>query len=177
MYPDEQSEQDPFVAAVSLYPAGHPLRAKPPPVPVFTRKAIAAWASTHLSPGGRVAPDGLACFASVSEACSAHRAMVVGRRKPKDLPEIIWVNKVLSNVKTSLSGARHTFDFGDYAGRHLGAVAYRFNRRVRLDTLPQRLLVAAVAISPRPEIWMRQAGAPCQSRFLFRPPCGDRKLL
>ncbi|MGH8475566.1 MAG: IS1595 family transposase, partial [Methylococcales bacterium] len=39
--------------------------------------------------------------------------------------------------------------------------AYRFNRRFDLATLPSRLLVAAVAIGPRPEHWLRSAEASC----------------
>jgi len=62
---------------------------------------------------------------------------------------------VLGNVKTSLSGAYHAFDFGKYAGRYLAAIAYRFNRRFQLKTLPERLLVAAVGTGPRPEAWLR----------------------
>ena len=49
-----------FVAAVSLDVNGHPLRAKLTPLRGFTLKAIAAWASTHLSPGSHVTSDGLA---------------------------------------------------------------------------------------------------------------------
>ena len=153
----------PFVAEVSLDPAGHPLRAKLTPVPGFTLKAIAAWANAHLSPGSCVVSDGLACFVGVGEAGCQHLPIVVGGRKPKDLPDFHWVNTVLGNVKTSTTGAYHAFDFAKYAERYLGAIAYRFNRRFRLDTLPQRLLVAAVAIGPRREAWLRQAGTPCQS--------------
>ena len=151
----------PFVAAVSLDPAGHPLRAKLTPVPGFTLKAIAAWANAHLSPGSCVVSDGLACFVGVGEAGCQHLPIVVGGRKPKDLPDFHWVNTVLGNVKTGTTGAYHAFDFAKYAERYLGAIAYRFNRRFRLDTLPQRLLVAAVAIGPRREAWLRQAGTPC----------------
>jgi transposase-like protein len=151
----------PFVAAVSLDPAGNPVRAKLTPVPGFTLKAIAAWASTHLSPGSCVVSDGLACFAGVGEAGCQHLPIVVGGRKPKDLPDFHWVNTVLGNVKTGTNGAYHAFDFDKYAERYLGAIAYRFNRRFRLDTLPQRLLVAALAIGPRREAWLRQAATPC----------------
>ena len=151
----------PFVAAVSLDPAGHPLRAKLTPVPGFTLKAIAAWANAHLSPGSCVVSDGLARFVGVGEAGCQHLPIVVGGRKPKDLPDFHWVNTVLGNVKTGTTGAYHAFDFAKYAERYLGAIAYRFNRRFRLDTLPQRLLVAAVAIGPRREAWLRQAGTPC----------------
>ena len=58
-----------------------------------------------------------------------------------------WVNTVLGNVKTSLSGAYHSFGFSRYAERYLGAIAYRFNRRFDLHALPARLLVAAGAAS------------------------------
>ncbi|HSQ07184.1 MAG TPA: IS1595 family transposase [Chromatiaceae bacterium] len=151
----------PFMAAVSLDPPGHPLRAKLTPVPGFTLKAIAAWANAHLSPGSCVVSDGLACFVGVGEAGCLHLPIVVGGRKPKDLPDFHWVNTVLGNVKTGTTGAYHAFDFAKYAERYLGAIAYRFNRRFRLDTLPQRLLVAAVAIGPRREAWLRQAATPC----------------
>ena len=50
-----------------------------------------------------------------------------------------WVNTVLGNVKTSLSGAYHAFGFSKYAERYLGAIAYRFNRRFDLHALPNRL--------------------------------------
>jgi hypothetical protein len=54
------------------------------------------------------------------------------------------------NVKTSLSGAYHAFDFSKYAYRYLAAITYRFTRRFKLSTLPQRLLVAAATTGPCP---------------------------
>jgi len=33
------------------------------------------------------------------------RTRVVGGRKPKDLPEFQWINTVLGNLKTCLSGS------------------------------------------------------------------------
>lgn len=80
---------------------------------------------------------------------------MTGGKKPKELPEFGWINTLLGNVKTSLSGAYHAFDFGKYAVRYLAAIAYRFNRRFRLDTLPQRLLIAAINCTPRSELWLR----------------------
>ena len=151
----------PFVAAVALDEEGHPLRAKFTQLPGFTRKAIAAWASVTLSPGSTVLSDGLACFAGVSDAGCAHQPTVVGGRKPKELPMFHWVNTVLGNVKSSLSGAYHAFGFDKYAERYLGAIAYRFNRRFDLHALPNRLLVAAVASGPRPERWIRMAETHC----------------
>ncbi len=151
----------PFVAAVSLDEDGHPLRAKLDQLPGFTRKAIADWASAELSPESTVVSDGLACFVGVTDAGCAHRPTVVGGRKPKDLPLFLWVNTVLGNVKTSLSGAYHAFGFSKYAERYLGAITYRFNRRFDLHALPYRLLVAAVASDTRPERWIRMAETLC----------------
>ncbi|RQW82215.1 MAG: IS1595 family transposase [Methylococcus sp.] len=151
----------PFIAAVSLTAEGHPLYLKLAPVPGFTRKAVANWAVTELSPGCRVVSDGLACFAGVTDAGCLHQPIIVGGRKPKDLPEFNWVNTILGNLKTSFGGAYHAFDFAKYGTRYLAAFVYRFNRRFHLETLPHRLLAAAVAIGPRPEIWLRAAEASC----------------
>ena len=149
------------MAAVSLNAEGHPLYTKLTPVPAVTGKAIADWATAELVPGCGVISDGLACFTGVTEAGCQHQAIIVGRRKPKDLPEFSWVNTVLGNLKTRFSGAYHAVDFATYGSRYLAAFAYRFNRRFHLDTLPGRLLVAAATIGPRPEPWLRQAEESC----------------
>ena len=48
-----------------------------------------------------------------------------------------------------------------YAHRYLAAIAYRFNRRFILKTLPERLLIAAVGTEPRTEAWLRLAEDSC----------------
>ena len=140
----------PFVAAVSLTDDDRPLRVRLTPVPGFTLKAISAWASDHLAPGSAVFSDGLSCFGAVAGAgCSYHPTVMAGR-KPKDVPEFRWINTVLGNLKTSLSGCYHAFDFQKYAARYLAAFSYRFNRRFDLRTLHQRLLIAAATTAPHP---------------------------
>ena len=151
----------PFVAAVSLSDDGHPLRTKLTPVPGFSLKAIAQWAKSSLAPGSTVFSDGLACFTAVTVAGCAHRATVVAGRKPKDLPEFQWINTVLGNLKTSLAGSYHAFDFRKYAARYLAAFAYRFNRRFDLRTLHHRLLIAAVQCPPHPQSAIRMAEIHC----------------
>ncbi|MGB5831443.1 MAG: transposase, partial [Thiohalocapsa sp.] len=84
-----------------------------------------------------------------------------GTRKPKDLPMFYWVNTVLGNLKTSLSGAYHAFGYSKYAQHYLGAIAYRFNRRFDLHALPHRLLLAAVGCGPHTERLIRLAEAHC----------------
>lgn len=147
----------PFVAAVSLSDEGHPLRVKLTPVSGFSLNAISQWARTNLAPGSTVRSDGLACFTAVTAAGCAHRPTVVGGRKPKDLPEFRWINTVLGNLKTSLTGSYHAFDFRKYAARYLAAFTYRFNRRFDLRTLNTRLLVAAVTCAPQPRRIIRMA--------------------
>jgi hypothetical protein len=51
----------------------------------------------------------------------------------------------------------------NFAGptRYLGAIAYRFNRRFDLRSLPHRLLVAAVGLGAMPEARLRLAENSC----------------
>ena len=117
----------PFVAAVSLSDEGHPLRTKLTPVPGFSLNAIAQWARAHLAPGSTVFSDGLACFGAVTTAGCTHQPTVVGRRKPKDLPEFQWINTVLGNLKTSLSGSYHAFDFRNLSASTVVAARVTFH--------------------------------------------------
>ncbi len=68
----------------------------------------------------------------VTDAGCVHQPTVVGGRKPKELPMFHWVNTLLGNVKSSLSGAHHAFGYSHYAERYRGAIVYRFNRRFDL---------------------------------------------
>ncbi len=161
--PGRGSENEvPFVAAVSLTEDDRPLRVRLTPVAGFTRKAMAAWAKDHLAPSSVVFSDGLACFGAVTEAgCSHQPPTVIAARKPKEVPEFRWINTVLGNLKTSLSGGYHSFDFRKYAARYLAAFCHRFNRRFDLRSLPQRLLIAAASTAPQPLRSIRVADVPC----------------
>jgi hypothetical protein len=92
-----------FVAAMSLTEEHQPLRVRLTPVPGLTLKAVAASAKDHLVSGRTVFSDGLACFSAVTEdGCSQLPTVIAGRR-PKDVPELKWINTGLGNPKTSLS--------------------------------------------------------------------------
>jgi hypothetical protein len=151
----------PFVAAVSLSDDGHPLRTKLTPVTGFTLQSISEWAKNQLAAGSTVLSDGLACFSAVTQAGCTHQPTIVAGRKPKDMPEFQWINTVLGNLKTSLTGSYHAFDFQKYAARYLAAFAYRFNRRFDLKALNSRLLVAAVCCGPQPLWSIRLADDHC----------------
>ena len=147
----------PFVAAVSLNGQGNPVYAKMTRVPGFTSEAISKWARSCLAPGADVLSDGLGCFAAVTDAGCTHRVEVVGQRKPRDLPQFKWVNTVLGNLKTMLSGAYKAFKYTKYADHYLGAFAYRFNRRFDLADLVVKLVVDVCRAVATPLRMIRQA--------------------
>ena len=59
-----------------------------------------------------------------------------------------WVNTVLLNVKTGLTGTFHSFECSKYSLRYLGAIMYRFNHRYELDKIFAELLEDAMASPP-----------------------------
>lgn len=130
----------PFVVAVSLTDEGFPLHVKLTPVSGFTLDAIEAWAKKSLCATAIVTSDGLGCFAAVTNAGCMHQPIVVGARKPRDLPEFTWVNTVLGNLKTTLAGAFHAFSYRKYATSYFAAFVYRFNRRFDLRGLVASLI-------------------------------------
>lgn len=65
----------------------------------FSCEAIGNWAKASLAPDCVVTSDGLACFAAVTTAGCEHKPVVVGERKPRNLPQFWWVNTVLGNLK------------------------------------------------------------------------------
>lgn len=151
----------PFVAAVSLNAKGNPVYAKLTPVAGFTSEAISQWAQSNLAPGTAVHSDGLGCFAAVTNAGCAHYVEVVGQRKPRELPQFKWVNTVLGNLKTMLSGAYKALDYGKYSPRYLGAFVYRFNRRFDLAGLVVRLVADVCRSRATPERTLRLAEFHC----------------
>ena len=138
----------PFVAAVALDEQGGPKYIKLNLVSGFTSVAIGKWASASLKPGCVVTSDGLGCFAAVTDAGCVHVPVVVGRLKPRDLPQFKWVNTVLGNLKTTLAGAFHSLNYSKYAENYLAAFAYRFNRRFDLRSLVMRLIVDVARTAP-----------------------------
>jgi hypothetical protein len=67
------------------------------------------------------------------------------------------INTYLGNLKRSLSGTYHAFDFAKYAHRYLAEAQYRFNRRFNLCSILARLLRAACLSIPAPAYVIRAA--------------------
>lgn len=148
----------PFIAAVQTDAQGHPLRVGLSRVKTFSLTKVQAWASRALAPSTVVVSDGLACFTAVTAAGCVHEQNIVGAgRKSTDRPCFNWVNTVLGNLKTALSGTYHAFDFAKYADRYLAQFQYRFNRRFDLKSILPRLLHAAATTGARTEAYLRMA--------------------
>lgn len=139
----------PFLAALSLNAKGRPEFVKLNRVSGFTSEAVKAWAKANLAPTAVVVSDGLGCFAAVTDAGCTHIPIVVGDRKPRDLPQFQWVNTILGNLKTTLHGAFHSLAWAKHAHSHLSAFAYRFNRRFDLRALLATLIVDVARCPPR----------------------------
>ena len=145
----------PFIAAVELSDSGRPLLAKLTAIGGFTCAAVTSWAKANLTPGSDVHSDGLSCFAGVIDAGCAHTYVVVGNRKPRDLPKFKWVNTVIANLKTMLNGAHKHFRFAKYPSHYLGAFCYRFNNRFNLRTLVIQLFGHVIRAPRMPERVLR----------------------
>lgn len=151
----------PFVAAVELNNEGRPIHIKMNRVSGFTSEAIKTWTKTKIVPGSAVFSDGLGCFRATADAGCEHVAVIMGGRKPKDVPIFQWLNTIMGNVKTGLSGTYHAFNFQKYGDRYLAEIAYRFNRRFNLKGMLQRLLIACIGSRPQPERLLRSAELCC----------------
>ena len=147
----------PFVAAVELNNEGRPIHIKMNRVSGFTSEAIKTWTKTKVVPGSAVFSDGLGCFRATADAGCEHVAEIMGGRKPKEVPILQWLNTIMGNVKTGLSGTYHAFKFQKYGDRYLAEIAYRFNRRFNLKGMLQRLLIACIGSRPQPERLLRSA--------------------
>lgn len=125
----------PFVAAVELNDEGRSFHVKMDRVSGFTSVAIKAWAKKRVASGSAVFSDGLVCFRATADAGCEHVPDIMGGRKPKEVPVFQWLNTIMGNVKTGLSGTYHAFNFKKYGDLYLEEVAYRFNRRFNLKGL------------------------------------------
>ena len=125
----------PFVAAVQTEADNHPVYMKFNAVDHFRRKDIQEWAEHALKKGLRVVSDGLSCFRGIEDAGCQHTAIVTGGgHGSMDNELFTWVNTMLGNVKTAISGTYHKLD-PKHLGRYLSEFNYRFNRRFDMPSM------------------------------------------
>lgn len=143
--------------------AGQPVHLKLNMISAFTSEATAKWAKASLKPKTVVSSDGLWCFSAVADASCIHVPTVVDTLKPRDVPAFKWVNTVLGNLKTMVSGAFKALKFRKYAQPYLDAVAYRFNHRFDLRGFIASYIVDVVKTKPvsKKGIW----GGPAEAGF------------
>ena len=117
----------PFVAAVQTTPHGQPqfvcLRQQP-----FTNEQVATFAARSIAPSATVVSDGLWCFGAAQMVRADYERVVTGGGNASvRMPQFKAVNTYLGNLKRSLSGTNHAFDFAKYAHRYLSKAQSRFN--------------------------------------------------
>lgn len=146
----------PFLAAVETDNSGNPRHAIYSIVDSFNKNSLKKWSEKKLAKNTTVITDGLFCFNALAETGVKHTKTVVGtNRKSSDLKCFKWVNIILSNLKTAISGTYHSIKIGKYASRYLAEFQYRFNRRFNMDNMVDRLAYALIQTKPRPENWLR----------------------
>ena len=140
-----------FVAAIQTNDDGKPLFMRLTPIARFTKVAMKDWIENSLASTAHVVSDGTACFSQVLQLGATHERHVTGSgRKAAQMPQFKWVNTMLGNLKTALSGTYHSFDHAKYAARYLAEFSYRFNRRYDMAAMVPRLLRAAAVTKPLP---------------------------
>jgi hypothetical protein len=144
-----------FIAAVELDDDGCPQHVRFDPLPDLKGASVLAWATKALDPSVHLVTDGLASLGAAAAVVAQYGAIVVSPRKSSALMPFRWVNTFISNLKTSISGTYHHFDFQKYRGRYLAEAQYRVNRRFALHSLVERLVRTCAKTAPSPEIWLR----------------------
>lgn len=140
-----------FVAAVQTGKGGAPIFAKLRLIAGFTKEAFSEWASANLQSTAHVVSDGTACFRRAQDIGATHEKHVTGSgRAAAKNPHFRWVNTILGNLKTAISGTYHSIDHRKYGNRYFAEFTYRFNHRFDLAAMLPRLLSAAAATKPHP---------------------------
>ncbi len=149
----------PFVAAVSLNQAGHPVAIDMHVVKGFRLNEISKWAKHHLQPKSTVISDGLPCFSAVKEADCYHLSIVTGGG-PESVSkeEFTWVNTMIGNVKNAITGTYHAIS-PKHLPRYLAEFCYRHNRRFQLEDMLPRFGYVAVRTPPMPRRLLNMAEA------------------
>ena len=149
----------PFVAAVAVTDDGKPDQILLRRVSGFRKSAIKKLARKALDPDAKVISDGLACFTAVTAAGCTHTQVVTGGgAKAAKKPIFKWVNTVLGNIKSALTGTYRAIR-EKHVPRYLAEFEYRHNRRYKLETMIDRLAYVAARACPMPYALLKLADA------------------
>src|SRR5580692_13125572 len=129
----------PFVAAVETTADGKPVCVKLGRIRGFSSNALSGFAKRNFDRSCQVVSDGLACFASVTDAGCTHQAIKTGSGSASArTPAFKWVNTALGNIKASIVGT-YRYINSKHVPRYLAEFEYRFNRRYDLSAMMPRL--------------------------------------
>ncbi len=149
----------PFLAAVAVNEAGHPIAMNMNVVKGFRLNEIARWARDHVSSESLVVSDGLACFRAVTASGCQHSSIVTGGGPASVTNETFtWVNTMIGNVKNSITGTYHAIN-PKHLPRYLAEFCYRFNRRFELENMLPRFAYIAARTPPMPVRLLKLAEA------------------
>lgn len=124
--------KSPFIAAVETNENRNPVFVKLTPVKDFTYKTIHRWALDNLEKNCDTISDGLRGFSALNKV-SNHSVLITSKAKKEEIESTFkWVNTILSNIKTSISGTFHSLKFEKYGFRYLADLQFRLNRRFNL---------------------------------------------
>ena len=140
--------KQPIIIAVEFTLDYHPIYVKLSPVKNFSKSEISSWAKQNLAPNSYVRTDGLPGFRGLSGSIKQHVPvpMKIDPSTGKK-PHFKWVNTILGNVKSSITGT-YRVRKNEYTARYLAEYQYRINRRFNLKTILIRLIYAAAQTPP-----------------------------
>lgn len=127
--------KQPFIAAVATDKNNHPLTIKLDLIDSFSNSDIEKWTNSHITAGSHIVTDGLNCFMGVEKTCSHEIHVSVYMTEEEKEIHFKWVNTIISNVKTLISGTFHSIECHRFAFRYLAEITYRFNRRYDLKKI------------------------------------------
>jgi transposase-like protein len=139
----------PFLAAVETTDDGRPHRMKLQKVSGFGRNPLSLVIPTLLHDECDVVTDGLACFREISRLGIKHTPIVTSHNKTIQDTVFKWVNTVLSNVKSAMTGTYKSLQ-EKHISRYFASFAYRFNRRYDLSSMFARFAYVALRTAPMP---------------------------
>lgn len=115
------------------------------------KAGLTPWAAKALAPEATVTPDGLIGFEVLRRLGFTHCPILSGKGKAGcEAEPFKWLNTLLGNLKTALSGTHHAFAFRKYGHRYLAEVLYRFNCRFDLAAMVPRPAAALMRATPCP---------------------------
>ena len=134
-----EAGKTPFIAAVETTIERRLRRIKLKNVKVFRKKEVERFAKAEIEPRSSAFSYGLSCWPAVPKANVDHFPMRTGSgRQAANWAPFKWVNTVLGNIKTAITGTYHHVS-PKHAERYLASFAHHFNRRYDLESISQRL--------------------------------------